>query len=256
MKTGRRHPRPGTVISPRRRCTDWRAAQKSPTVRPPQRPPHRRAKLRNRDTRYGTIRPAGERRDGAHDIRTSPAAPARNVHGGHLRQRRAAVHGAADVHQDGAAAPGRRAVGVVGGDRVLPGRVAGGLCLRPLAHALRAGPRVDRRPSRGDGRRRVRAAAVDRHRLGATAGVRRNVMADGPVRGLDRLAVLRPRRQQPVAAGVVRAHRSSGRERPLFPLRRQQYRKLPRTRVLSERDRTIRGAAATRPGSGRSVSAC
>ena len=94
----------------------------------------------------------------------------------------------------------------------------------------------------------LRAAAVDRHRLGAAAGVRRNVMADGPVRGLDRLAVLRPRRQQPVAAGVVRAHRSSGRERPLFPLRRQQYRKLPRARVLSERDRAIRGAAG--PGHG------
>jgi len=68
-------------------------------------------------------------------------------------------------------APGRRAVGVVGGDRLLPGRVARGLCLRPLAHALCAGARVDRHPSRGDGRRRVRAAAVDRHRLGAPAGV-------------------------------------------------------------------------------------
>ena len=256
MRTGRRHPRPRDryfATAPMHRLArgakiTHRAAAAEAAARA--------CELRNRDTRYGTIRPAGERRDGAHDIRTSPAAPARNVHGGHLRQRRAAVHGAADVHQDGAAAPGRRAVGVVGGDRVLPGRVAGGLCLRPLAHALRAGPRVDPHPSRGDGRRHLRAAAVDRHRLGAAAGVRRNVMADGPVRGLDRLAVLRPRRQQPVAAGVVRTHRSSGRERPLFPLCRQQYRKLPRTRVLSERDRTIRGAAATRPRSGRSVSAC
>src|SRR6476619_7521755 len=43
MRTGRRHPRPGIVISPRRRCTDWRTAQKSPTVRPSQRLPHGRA---------------------------------------------------------------------------------------------------------------------------------------------------------------------------------------------------------------------
>ena len=56
----------------------------------------------------------------------------------------------------------------------------------------------------------------------------------GPVRGLDRPAVLCARRQQPAAAGLVRAHRSSGRERPLFPLCRQQYRKLPRAGVLSD----------------------
>src|SRR4249920_581244 len=43
MRTGRRHPRPGIVISPRRRRTDWRTAQKSPTVRPSQRLPHGRA---------------------------------------------------------------------------------------------------------------------------------------------------------------------------------------------------------------------
>ena len=256
MRTGRRHPRPRTVISPRRRCTDWRAAQKSPTVRPPQRVPRGRANFGIGTLVMGLSDLPANDATAAHDIRTSPAAPARNVHGGHLRQRRAAVRGAADVHQDGAAAARRRAVGVVGGDGVLPGRAARGLRLRALAHALRAGARVDRRPSRGDGRRRVRAAAVDRDRLGAPAGVRRSVMADRPVRGLDRLAVLRARRQRPVAAGVVRAHRSSGRERPLFSLRGEQYRKLPRARLLSDRDRAIHGAAGPGHASGRSVSAC
>src|SRR5262249_56428953 len=47
------------------------------------------------------------------------------------------------------------------------------------------------------------------------------------------------------AAGLVRAHRPPRRERPLFPLCRQQCRKLPRPRVLSDRDRALR--AARRP---------
>ena len=107
--------------------------------------------------------------------------------------------GAADVHQDGAAALRRRAGGVVGGDRVLPGRAARGLCLRPSADALRC-------PA---GRSVVihlavmvaavlRAAAVDRRRLGPAAGGRRSVLADRPVRGLDRPAVLRALRQRPL----------------------------------------------------------
>ena len=107
----------------------------------------------------------------------------------------------------------------------------------------RAGTSVGRHPSRGHDRRRLCAAAVDRRRLGSTAEVRGNVLADGPVRSLDRPAVLCARRQQPVAAGLVRAHRSPGRERPVFPLCRQQYRKLPCACVLSERDRTVRRAA-------------
>ena len=203
--------------------------------------PHNDANFAIGTLAHGPIRPAGERRDATGDLRPSPAA-AGNVHGGDLRQRRAAVHGAADVHEDGAAASGRRAVGVVGGDRVLPGRAAGGVCLCPLAHALCARPGVGRHSCGGDDRRRLCAAAVDRRRLGAAAGVRGGALADGPVHRLDRVAVLCARREQPVAAGVVRAHRPPRCERPLFPLRRQQYRKLPCARVLSERDRAVRRA--------------
>ena len=48
-------------------------------------------------------------------------------------------------------------------------------------------------------------------RMGRAAAGRRGVLAARAVRGLDRAAVLRARRQRPAAAGLVRAHRSSGR---------------------------------------------
>src|SRR5215813_1549261 len=97
-----------------------------------------------------------------------------------------------------------------------------------------------RDPPGGDDRRCVRAAAVDRRRLGPSAGGRASVLADRIVCRLDRPTVFCARRQQPVVAGVVRAHRSPRRERPVLPLCRQQCRELPRARVLSDRDRTLR----------------
>ena len=55
----------------------------------------------------------------------------------------------------------------------------------------------------------------------------------GPVRGLDRAAVLCARRQQSAAAGLVRPHRPSRWARSLFPLRLLEYRQLPGAVVLS-----------------------
>ena len=172
----------------------------------------------------------------------------------HLPERRAAVRGAADVHQDGAAAARRRARRVVGGDGVLPGRAARRLRLRASADALRARPPLGDDPSRRDGGRVLLAAAVDRRELGPSARGRRSVLAARPVRGLDRAAVLRARRQCAAAAGLVRAHRSSVRERSLFPVCRQQYRQLPRAAVVSDPDRAVHHAQPRRPGCGRRAS--
>ena len=63
----------------------------------------------------------------------------------------------------------------------------------------------------------------------------RGVLAARPVRGLDRTAVLRAVRQRSAAAGMVRAHRPSGRRRPIFPLRGEQRRQLPCAHLLSVR---------------------
>ena len=70
--------------------------------------------------------------------------------------------------------------------------------------------------------------------LGRSAGHRHAVLAARAVRGVDRPAVLRARRQQPDAAGVVRAHRSSGRTRSLLPLRVVEHRQLSRAAVLPD----------------------
>ena len=50
-------------------------------------------------------------------------------------------------------------------------------------------------------------------RVGRSADLRLCVLAARPVRGLDRAAVLRARRQQSAAAGLVRPHRPSQRPR-------------------------------------------
>src|SRR5262249_24433181 len=55
----------------------------------------------------------------------------------------------------------------------------------------------------------------------------------GPFGGSTRPAVLRARRQQPSFAGLFRAQRSPGRKGSVFPLCREQCRKLPRAVVLS-----------------------
>ena len=183
---------------------------------------------------HGDRRSASEPTDAGRDVRARLAA--RDVYRRHHPQCRAAVHGAADVYQDGAAPFWRRAVGVVGGYRVLPDCAARGLRLRPRAHALRGPSRIGRDPSSSDDRRCIRAATVDPHRLGPPAGSRGSAVADGIVHGLDRSAVFCARRQQPFVAGLVRAHRPPRRERPLFPLCRQQCRKLLRARIVSDRD--------------------
>ena len=81
--------------------------------------------------------------------------------------------------------------------------------------------------------RRADAAAVDLERLGRSAELGLCVLAARPVCGLDRAAVLRARRQQSAAAGLVRAHRPSRRPRSVFPLRVLEYRQLPGAVVLS-----------------------
>ena len=108
-----------------------------------------------------------------------------------------------------------------------------------LLTKLRAGTPLGDDPRRPAGGRLLLAAAVDRVELGPPARGRRSVLAARSVRGLDRTALLRARRQCAAAAGVVRAHRSSVGERSLFPVRRQQYRQLPRAAVLSDPDRAV-----------------
>ena len=99
-----------------------------------------------------------------------------------------------------------------------------------------------RRSSCGDDRRYLYVTAVDRPGMGPAAGGGGNGLADRAVLGFDRPAVLCARRQQPVAAGLVRAHRSPRRERSVFSLCRRQCRKLPRAHLLSGRGRAVRAA--------------
>ena len=113
---------------------------------------------------HGDFRSAGRRNHSGRATRRLSAA--RHLHGRDLHKRGAAVRGAADVHQDGAAAARRRAVGLVGGDRLLPGRAARRLCLRPPVDALRAGADVGDHSRRGDADRVPGFAALDRRRMG------------------------------------------------------------------------------------------
>ena len=120
----------------------------------------------------------------------------------------AAVCRATDVHQNGAAKPWRRAVGVVGRDGLLPGGAAGRLCLRASVGADAHGRAGRARPScrsRGRGadpahrhRARLRHAAVGRHRI----------MVDRAVCGLDRIAVRGAVGQRSAAAKLVRRKRA------------------------------------------------
>ena len=196
-----------------------------------------RAPLRASGARRGLSRSfhgfdRATRRHGAALLVAQPAA-AGGLHCRDLRQRAAAVLGAAAVHQDGAAAARRLAGGVVGGDGVLPVAAAGGLrlCASPDADQEPIVPVVVHLVLLVAGLRH--AAARHRHRLWRATGVGLCVLAARPVRGLDRPAVLRARRQQSAAAGLVRPHRPSCRTRSLFPLCILQHRQLPRAVVLS-----------------------
>ena len=138
----------------------------------------------------------------------------------------------------------RLAVGVGGVDVLLPGGAAGRLLLRacaqplsrraldrPLVHLAvlarrRAGaadrPAGESRPSR----RRAMPTLADRH-----AGARR------------RPAVFRGLGQRAAAAGLVRPHRPSARQRPLLPLWRLQPRQ-PASRCSPIRSRSSRSPAS------------
>ena len=95
----------------------------------------------------------------------------------------------------------------------------------------RAHPRGD--PSGAARGRDADAAAVDLERVGRSADLGLCVLAARPVCGVDRAAVLRARRQQSAAAGLVRPHRPPQRPRPVLPLRFLEYRQLPGAVVLS-----------------------
>ena len=94
-----------------------------------------------------------------------------------LRQRAAAVFGAAVVHQDGAAAARRLAGGVVGGDGVLPVAAARRLCLCAFSDAAPQPHDPGGDPSGAAGGRAADAAAVDRRAGGASR--RRQAMRSG-----------------------------------------------------------------------------
>ena len=95
-------------------------------------------------------------------------AGAGGLHGSDLRQRVAAVLGAAAVHQNGAAAARRFAGGVVGGDGVLPVAAARRLCLCALPDAAEEPHVAGGDPSGAAGGRAADAAAVDCRRDGAS----------------------------------------------------------------------------------------
>src|SRR6266702_4906645 len=172
------------------------------------------------------------RRHGAAVLVTQPAA-ADGLYGRDLRQCAAAVFGAAAVHQNGAAAARRLAGGVVGGDGVLPVAAARRLCLRALSDATPQPHDSGGGASGAADRRAADAAAVDCERVGRTTGIRLCLLAAGPVRGLDRAAVLRTRRQQSVAAGLVRPHRPSQWSGPVLSLCLLEYRQFSGAVVLS-----------------------
>ena len=100
--------------------------------------------------------------------------------------------------------------------RWIPARPSGG----PRAGHARAANRPLREPRRAAGRRRLR-------------------LADRDARSRRRTAVFRRLGQRAAAAGVVRPHRPSARERPLLPLWRLQSRQPHRASRLSDRDRAL-----------------
>src|SRR6185312_5290134 len=133
-------------------------------LRPVRRPPGRSRSVHE----FARCRRRSACRDGAAHRRAQPPG-AGGLYRGDLRQRSAAVFGAALVHQDGAAAARRLAGGVVGGDGVFPVAVARRLRLRAFPDA----GQKSRRSGRGASGALVRGvgepAALDRHLLGLAA---------------------------------------------------------------------------------------
>ena len=161
-------------------------------------------------------------------------------------QRRAAVRGPADGRALRAADVRQRAGGVGGRARVLPGRAPARLPLRPrLLEPARPAPRARaaRRPAAAArDRAAARRARGDRRRLDREPGVG----AARPAHGVDRPAVLRRLLDRPAAAALARAHRPSGRARPVLPVPGEQLRQRDRAGVVSAAGRAAAGAR--RPG--------
>jgi len=158
--------------------------------------------------------------------KSEPAGPGR-LHRRDLRQCVAAVFGAAAVHQNGAAAARWLAGGVVGGDGVLPVAAARRLCLCAFSDAASQSRDPGGDPPGAARGRDADPAAVDLERVGRSADVRLCALAARPVCSVDRAAVLRARRQQSAAAGLVRPNRPPQRSRPVLSLRFLEYRQLP-----------------------------
>src|SRR3569623_973892 len=166
-------------------------------------------------------------------VRHAQPCCARGLYRDDFHERAAAVLGTAAVHENGAAAARRLARGVVGGDGILPVAAARRLCLCACADDVEepAGAGRDSPCLAGDGV--CIPAAVHRKRLGRAARQWLCVLATRPVRSLERLAVLRARRQQPDAAGLVRAHRPPAGAGPLLPLCVLEHRQFFGAVVLS-----------------------
>ncbi|MEZ5178839.1 MAG: fused MFS/spermidine synthase [Acidimicrobiales bacterium] len=145
------------------------------------------------------------------------------VHRRHLRERLAALPGAAAGGED-APPPARRVGrGVEHRQRVLPGRAPGRLrVLAPVAASpRRASPAVA--PGRGGPGGAGRAA--DRHPLRVGAARRRTGAVDPARAGRHGgTPVLRAVHGEPHAPALVRRHRPPERARSLLPLRRRQRR--------------------------------
>ncbi len=132
-------------------------------------------------------------------------------------ERTAAVRRAADVHAHGAAALGRLAIGVVGGDGLFPINASRRLCLRPRADNLPAALCAGRNSSCASDRGRARAPAGDCRGLGHATGDRYcRTLASRSLCSLDRPAVPRVVRQQSAVAGLVRAYRPPDAHDPYF----------------------------------------
>src|SRR6188474_2704555 len=124
---------------------------------------------------------------------------ARHLHRRGFFERTAALWRAADVHAHGAAAPGRLAIGVVGGDGLFPVNAARRLRLCSRANDIAAALCAGRNSSCASARGRTRAPAGGCRGLGhATRDRYCCTLASRPLCSLDRPAVPRVVRQHPL----------------------------------------------------------
>src|SRR5580704_9327828 len=201
-------------------------------LRRPAAPPERRRRLKPDSSRSFDEFTRSAPRRGPPCRQPEPAGAGR-LYIRNLCQRAVVVLGAAAVHQNSAAAARRLARGMVGGDGVLSVAAARWLRLCALPDAGEEPHDSGAGASGAAGDRARNAAAVDQKRLGRAAEFGLCVLAARAVRGLDRIAVLCARGQQPTAASLVRSHRSPQWSRSVFSLCLLEYRQLPGAVVLS-----------------------